>query len=87
MSVGFQIPVPCAHGGHVEHVTNRRTTAPDTALSFELYAVEVIGSEADQRSDLFDSSWRGRCSWARGRFGEQANRHLGYQFRPMVLRS
>src|SRR5215469_3335153 len=47
-----RIPVSCAHGGHVEHMTNRRTTTPNTALSFELSTVEVVGGDPDQRRDL-----------------------------------
>jgi hypothetical protein len=42
-----------AHRRHVEHLTNWRTTAPDATPSFELAALEGVGRDADQRSDLF----------------------------------
>src|SRR5215203_1260472 len=48
-----RIPVPCAHGGHVEHVADWGTTSPNAALALELSAVKVVGSDADQRRDLF----------------------------------
>src|SRR6476660_8589038 len=43
----------CAEGGHVEDITDRHTTAVDAAVSLELAAVEVIGCETDEGSDLF----------------------------------
>jgi hypothetical protein len=47
-----RVPVAGAHRRHVEHVTNGRTTAPDTALTFERATLESIGRNADQGSDL-----------------------------------
>jgi hypothetical protein len=42
----------CAQGCHVENVTRRHTTAIDTAVSFELSAIEVVWRETDEGSDL-----------------------------------
>src|SRR4029077_16738304 len=42
-----RIPITRAHRPHVEHVTNWRTTAPDTTPSFELAALEGVGRDAD----------------------------------------
>jgi hypothetical protein len=47
-----RIPVAGAHRCHVEHVTNGRTTAPDTALAFERAALESVGRNANRSSDL-----------------------------------
>ena len=38
---------------HVEHASDGRATAPDTARSFELAAVEGVGCKANQSCDLF----------------------------------
>src|SRR5262249_45181658 len=46
------IPITRAHRRHVEHVTNRCATAPDATPSFELAALEGVGRDADERSDL-----------------------------------
>ena len=42
----------CAQGCHVENVTRRHTTPIDTAVSFELSAIEVVWRETDEGSDL-----------------------------------
>jgi hypothetical protein len=47
------IPVAGAHRCHVEHLAHVRTTAPDAAPALERAALEGIGRDADQRSDLF----------------------------------
>src|ERR671922_1905062 len=46
------IPIAGAHCRHVEHVTNGRTTAPDTARALEPAALEGIGGNANERGDL-----------------------------------
>src|SRR6516164_9119349 len=40
-----------AHGGQVEDVTDRQTSAIDAAASFELSAVEVIRCKSDEGGD------------------------------------
>src|SRR4029434_1555096 len=47
-----RIPITGTHRRHVEHVADVRTTAPDAPPSLERTALEGIGSDADQRSDL-----------------------------------
>jgi hypothetical protein len=42
----------CAQGCHVENVTRRHTTPIDTAVSFELSAIEVVWCETDEGGDL-----------------------------------
>ena len=41
-----------AHGGHVEDVTDRQTSAIDAAASFKLSAIEVIRCKSDEGGDL-----------------------------------
>ena len=48
-----RIPIARAHRCHVERVTNWRTTAPDATRSLELAALERIGRDTNQCSDLF----------------------------------
>jgi hypothetical protein len=47
-----RIPITGTHCRHVEHLADVRTTAPDAPPSLERTALESIGSDADQRSDL-----------------------------------
>src|SRR5262245_51893185 len=47
-----RIPITGTHRRHVEHLADVRTTAPDAPPSLERTALESIGSDADQRSDL-----------------------------------
>src|SRR5262249_16980818 len=45
-------PITGAHRRHVERLADVRTTAPDAAPSLERTALESVGRDADQRSDL-----------------------------------
>jgi hypothetical protein len=47
-----RIPITGTHRRHIEHLADVRTTAPDAPPSLERTALESIGSDADQRSDL-----------------------------------
>ena len=47
-----RIPITGTHRRHVEHLADVRTTAPDAPPSLARTALESIGSDADQRSDL-----------------------------------
>src|SRR5262249_57572275 len=47
-----RIPITGTHRRHVEHLADVRTTAPDAPRSLEGTALERIGSDANQRSDL-----------------------------------
>src|SRR5262249_15843277 len=48
-----RIPIAGAHRGHVEHLAHVCTTAPDTASALERAALEGVGCNTDQSSDLF----------------------------------
>ena len=52
---GFEprIATPGAHRRHVEDLADVRTAAPDGSPSLERAALEGVGRDADQRSDLF----------------------------------
>src|SRR3989442_9191380 len=47
-----RIPITGTHRRHVEHLADVRTTAPDAPPALERAALEGIGRNADQRSDL-----------------------------------
>jgi hypothetical protein len=51
---GFEMRIVStrAQSGHVEDVTHGHATPVDTSMSFKLSAVEVIGRETDEGSDL-----------------------------------
>ena len=71
-----------AHGGHVEHVTDRQTSAIDAAVSFELSAVEVIRRKSDEGGDLLAahlSEFRQQGDGGEGERGADAP-HRGQQF-------
>src|SRR5246500_4421685 len=48
-----RIPIAGAHRGHVEHLADVCTTAPDTASAPERAALEGVRRNTDQSSDLF----------------------------------
>src|SRR5262249_32535166 len=48
----LRIPITGAHRRHVERLTDVRTTTPDAAPSLERTALESVGRDADQRSNL-----------------------------------
>src|SRR5215470_15161871 len=48
-----RIPNAGAHRGHVEHLADVCTTAPDTASALERAALEGVRRNTDQSSDLF----------------------------------
>ena len=47
-----RIPIAGAHRRHVKHLADVRPPAPDAAPSLERAALEGVGRDADQRSDL-----------------------------------
>jgi hypothetical protein len=82
-----RIPITRAHRRYVEYVTNWRTTAPDATPSFELAALEGVGRDADQRSDLFAAAELGqerdqRASqhWSDARHGSEQPVSMGERF-------
>src|SRR5258706_7337532 len=48
----YRIPIAGAHRRHVKHLADVRPPAPDAAPSLERAALEGVGRDADQRSDL-----------------------------------
>src|SRR5262249_57314254 len=48
----LRIPITGAHRRHVEHLADVRTTTPDAPPSPARTALESVGRDADQRSDL-----------------------------------
>ena len=66
-----RIPVAGAHRRHVEHVTNGRTTAPDTTLPFECATLESVRRNADQSSDLLAAHG--------AEFGQERNQRASQQ--------
>src|ERR1022692_4515522 len=47
-----RIPITGAHGRHVEHAPDLRSTTPDAALPFELAALKGVGRHANERGNL-----------------------------------
>src|SRR5262249_46045610 len=51
-SLEHRIPIAGAHRRHVKHLADVRPAAPDAAPSLERAALEGVGRDADQSSDL-----------------------------------
>src|SRR6266700_7069722 len=65
----YRIPIAGAHRRHVKHLADVRTPAPDAAPSLERAALEGVGSDADQRSDLLAAH--------AAKLGQQRNQRAG----------
>src|SRR2546428_9969134 len=64
-----RIPIAGAHRRHVKHLADVRPPAPDAAPSLERAALEGVGSDADQRSDLLAAH--------AAKLGQQRNQRAG----------
>ena len=77
----YWVPIAGAQGGHVQHMANGCASTPNTTLSFELAAVEVIGSDADKSCDLFSAQLAELRQQRNQRAGQNRSnaRHRGEQ--------
>jgi hypothetical protein len=64
-----RIPIAGAHRRHVKHLADVRPPAPDAAPALERAALEGIGRDADQRSDLLAAH--------AAELGQQCNQRAG----------